>query len=133
MGGGGSIKKSCKGKTKKKTAVYSNINLLICLWAKRVLKVKLRSTVNFYHGFPEKLRNLSLFRPPSNASSSAVRRELSQRLGSPPTRNLRLIMKVSALLKKVNDDPFPTPAGMTLTGLSLAGNNLIIPVQGEFD
>jgi hypothetical protein len=27
---------------------------------------------------------------------------------------------------------FPSPAGMSLTKLSLAGNNLIIPVQGEF-
>ncbi len=28
---------------------------------------------------------------------------------------------------------FPSPAGMSLTKLSLAGNNLIIPGQGEFD
>jgi hypothetical protein len=28
---------------------------------------------------------------------------------------------------------FPSPAGMSLTKLSLAGNNLIIPRQGEFD
>jgi hypothetical protein len=27
---------------------------------------------------------------------------------------------------------FPSPAGMSLTKLSLAGNNLNIPVQGEF-
>jgi hypothetical protein len=27
---------------------------------------------------------------------------------------------------------FPSPAGMSLTKLSLAGNSLIIPVQGEF-
>jgi hypothetical protein len=27
---------------------------------------------------------------------------------------------------------FPSPAGMSLTKLSLAGNNLIIPGQGEF-
>jgi hypothetical protein len=27
---------------------------------------------------------------------------------------------------------FPSPAGMSLTELSLAGNNLIIPAQGEF-
>jgi hypothetical protein len=27
---------------------------------------------------------------------------------------------------------FPSPAGMSLTKLSLDGNNLIIPVQGEF-
>jgi hypothetical protein len=27
---------------------------------------------------------------------------------------------------------FPTPAGMSLTKLSLDGNNLIIPAQGEF-
>ncbi len=27
---------------------------------------------------------------------------------------------------------FPTPAGMSLTKLSMAGNNLIITVQGEF-
>ncbi len=27
---------------------------------------------------------------------------------------------------------FPSPAGMSLTKLSLAGNNLIIPTQGEF-
>jgi hypothetical protein len=27
---------------------------------------------------------------------------------------------------------FPSPAGMSLTKLSLAGNNLITPVQGEF-
>jgi hypothetical protein len=27
---------------------------------------------------------------------------------------------------------FPSPAGMSLTKLSLAGKNLIIPVQGEF-
>ncbi len=27
---------------------------------------------------------------------------------------------------------FPSPAGMSLTELSLAGNNLIIPGQGEF-
>jgi hypothetical protein len=27
---------------------------------------------------------------------------------------------------------FPVPAGMSLTKLSLAGNNLIIPGQGEF-
>ncbi len=27
---------------------------------------------------------------------------------------------------------FPSPAGMWLTNLSLAGNNLIIPGQGEF-
>jgi hypothetical protein len=26
---------------------------------------------------------------------------------------------------------FPSPAGMSLTKLSLAGNNLIIPCQGE--
>jgi hypothetical protein len=28
---------------------------------------------------------------------------------------------------------FPSPAGMPLTRLSLAGNNLILPAQGEFD
>jgi len=28
---------------------------------------------------------------------------------------------------------FPSPAGMSLTKLSLGGNNLIIPGQGEFD
>ncbi len=27
---------------------------------------------------------------------------------------------------------FPSPAGMSLTKLSLAGNNLIFPIQGEF-
>jgi hypothetical protein len=27
---------------------------------------------------------------------------------------------------------FPSPAGMSLTNLSLAGNNLIIPGQGKF-
>jgi hypothetical protein len=27
---------------------------------------------------------------------------------------------------------FPSPAGMSLTKLSLAGNNLILPGQGEF-
>jgi hypothetical protein len=27
---------------------------------------------------------------------------------------------------------FPSPAGMSLTEFSLAGNNLIIPGQGEF-
>jgi hypothetical protein len=27
---------------------------------------------------------------------------------------------------------FPSPAGMSLTNLSLAGKNLIIPGQGEF-
>jgi hypothetical protein len=27
---------------------------------------------------------------------------------------------------------FPSPAGMSITKLSLAGNNLIIPAQGEF-
>jgi hypothetical protein len=27
---------------------------------------------------------------------------------------------------------FPSPAGMSLTKLSLAGNNLIIPAQGGF-
>jgi hypothetical protein len=27
---------------------------------------------------------------------------------------------------------FPSPAGMSLAKLSLGGNNLIIPVQGEF-
>ncbi len=27
---------------------------------------------------------------------------------------------------------FPSPAGMSLTKLALAGNNLIIPGQGEF-
>jgi hypothetical protein len=27
---------------------------------------------------------------------------------------------------------FPSPAGMSLTKLSLAENNLIIPLQGEF-
>jgi hypothetical protein len=33
-------------------------------------------------------------------------------------------------VKKVID--FPAPAGMSLTKLSLAGNNLITPGQGEF-
>jgi hypothetical protein len=32
---------------------------------------------------------------------------------------------------KKNLTNFPTPAGMTLTKLSLAGNNLIIPGQGD--
>jgi hypothetical protein len=34
-------------------------------------------------------------------------------------------------VKKVRDNPVPTP-GMSLTKLSLAGNNLINPGQGEF-
>ncbi len=33
-------------------------------------------------------------------------------------------------VKKVND--FPSPAGMSLTKLSLGGNIFIIPGQGEF-
>jgi hypothetical protein len=35
------------------------------------------------------------------------------------------------LIKK-GDRLFPSPAGMSLTKLSLAGNNLSIPGQGEF-
>jgi hypothetical protein len=34
--------------------------------------------------------------------------------------------------KKKGDRLFPSPAGMSLTKLSLAGNNLSIPGQGEF-
>jgi hypothetical protein len=35
------------------------------------------------------------------------------------------------IVKKVNDF-FPSQAGVSLTKLSLAGNNLIVPGQGEF-
>jgi hypothetical protein len=42
----------------------------------------------------------------------------------------------SRVRKAPDPDPqhcvFPSPAGMSLTKLSLAGNNLIIPSQGEF-
>ncbi len=41
-----------------------------------------------------------------------------------------LFFKGPALKKKIIF--FPSPAGMSLTELSLAGNNLIIPGQGEF-
>ncbi len=38
----------------------------------------------------------------------------------------------NALHSKKRLAVFPSPAGMSLTKLSLAGNNLIIPGQGEF-
>jgi hypothetical protein len=45
--------------------------------------------------------------------------------------NQRFISAVRYTVKKVQA-VFPSPAGLSLTKLSLAGNNLIIPGQGEF-
>jgi hypothetical protein len=42
----------------------------------------------------------------------------------------QVIWRTDYTVKKVID--FPVPSGMSLTKLSLAGNNLIIPCQGEF-
>ncbi len=41
------------------------------------------------------------------------------------------IKKTYHTVKKVNDFPVPI-AGMSLTKLAMAGNNLTIPGQGEF-
>jgi hypothetical protein len=46
--------------------------------------------------------------------------------------NRRLDMKTHTHCKKMFAI-FPSPGGMSLIKLSLDGNNLIIPVQGEFD
>jgi hypothetical protein len=39
--------------------------------------------------------------------------------------------KISYTVKK-RLEPFPSPAGMSLTKLSLVGNKMSIPAQGEF-
>jgi hypothetical protein len=41
-------------------------------------------------------------------------------------------MKISTVHCKKRLAVFPSPAGMSLSELSLAGNNLIIPAYGEF-
>ncbi len=48
-----------------------------------------------------------------------------------PSKNLRDVPQKETHCKK-RLPVFPSPAGMSLTKLSLAGINLIIPVQGEF-
>jgi hypothetical protein len=42
----------------------------------------------------------------------------------------QVIWRTDYTVKKVSD--FPVPGWMSLTKLSLAGNSLIIPCQGEF-
>jgi hypothetical protein len=42
----------------------------------------------------------------------------------------RILKMVHCKIKRLA--AFPSPAGLSLTKLSLGGNNLIIPAQGEF-
>jgi hypothetical protein len=51
--------------------------------------------------------------------------------GGPLTLTFQ-ILRMHNLLYKKRLSFFPSPAGIELTNLSLAGNNLKIPAQGEF-
>ncbi len=47
-------------------------------------------------------------------------------------RPVHFVQDIEAIHCKKRLAVFPSPAGMSLTKLSLAGDNLIIPAQGEF-
>ncbi len=79
----------------------------------------LRSTVNiacvvyvfrtFYHGYPEKLRNLLLLQPPSNASSSARQARAVTEVGESSNEEPQIDYEGQYTVKKVSDIPVPQP------------------------
>jgi hypothetical protein len=53
-------------------------------------------------------------------------------MGGVKAMKLLVIFNATSIHCKKRFVIFPSPAGMSLTKLSLDGKNLIIPVQGEF-